>query len=100
MGPFVLELFEELKIRDQNVKAQGEKKRLQKSLYLKGPVQRCSLWRQAQHLQEDLSLYYKFHAVLVILERKILKEGSPFSLAIIRGEGVWKRLQHFCCSRV
>lgn len=81
MGPLVLELLEELKIRGQNVKHK-KKKRLQKSLDLKGPVQRCSLLRQAQQLQEDLSLSCKFRAVLlVILERKMLKEGSPFSVS-------------------
>lgn len=58
MGSLVLKILQELKKRDQNVKHRG-KGRLQKSLYLKGSIQRCSfLFSQAQQLQEvGLSLY-------------------------------------------
>lgn len=57
-APLVLEILHELKKRNRNVK-HGGKGRLQKTLYLKVPIQRCTfLFRQTQQLQEvDLSLY-------------------------------------------
>lgn len=71
-------------------KAQGEKGRLQKNLYLKGPIQRCTfLFRQAQQLQEvALSLYLQISRCSCwhFGEQHFKRRAPTFLLAIMGGK--------------
>ena len=79
MAPLVLEILHELKKRDQNVK-HGGKGRLQKSLYLKVPIQDVAFFSGKHNSYKEWAcpFTYTWHAVHVVISESGILKGLSF----------------------